>query len=67
VGVVGGFSLRPTVRPTPSAFYDGAQWSTEPAAMLPSWPSGVRGAARFYVELRLIKQAFRRQTLSTYY
>ena len=67
VGMVGGFSLRPTVRPTPSAFYDGASWSTEPPAMLPLWPGGVKGAARYYVELRVVKQAFRRQTLTTYY
>ena len=67
VGMVGGFSLRPTVRPTPSAFYDGTSWSTEPPAMLPLWPAGVTGAARYYVELRVVKQAFRRQTLTTYY
>src|SRR5215213_5145629 len=55
VAVVGGYSLRPTVRPTPSAFFDGERWSTDPASMFPQWASRVRGAARYYVELRLVR------------
>lgn len=66
VGFIGGYSLRPTVRPAPSAFFDGERWSTEPQVLLPAWPDGVSGAVRYYVELRLIHPLSRR-LIGTYY
>jgi hypothetical protein len=66
VGLIGGYSLRPTVRPAPSAFFDGERWSTEPKVLFPAWPDGVSGAVRYYVELRLIHPTSRR-LIGTYY
>jgi hypothetical protein len=55
VGLFGGYSLRPTVPPAPSAFFDGERWSTAPSTLLPDWPSEIKGAVRFYVELRVLQ------------
>jgi hypothetical protein len=62
VGVAGGYSFRSTVRPYPSAFFDGTAWSSAPLAVLPedgdaaASDSG-RGPYRYHVEIRIVDQA----------
>ena len=71
VGLVGGFSYRPTNPPTPSAFFDGARWATEPESLL-SPPAGEARDAqldkpmRYFVELRLIDPETRRIIAALY-
>ena len=72
VGLVGGFSYRPTTAGQPSAFFDGALWRTDPASVLPRAPQDAitppqpTDRLRYFVELRLIDTETRR-VLAAYY
>jgi hypothetical protein len=68
VGVIGGYSYRPTRPPAPSAFFDGTMWSTEPSVMLPvpGRSPALLGPMRYFIELRVVDPVDRR-FLAIYY
>ncbi|MGI8422844.1 MAG: hypothetical protein ACR2NO_01780 [Chloroflexota bacterium] len=62
VGLVGGYSYRPSAPPAPSAFFDGFAWSADPVTVLPGegHPAGFTGPVRYHVELRVFAPDTRR-------
>lgn len=65
IGLGGGFSYRPTAPPSPSAFFDGVQWSSEPLDIFPDLAAAREdfprpGPQRFFVEVRFVDPVTRR-------
>lgn len=66
VGIVGGFNYRPSSGPNSSALFDGTRWISDPAALLPTLPTGESLATqtsarmRYFIELRLVDLVSRR-------
>jgi hypothetical protein len=62
-GLIGGFSFRPTAPPQPSAFFDGARWSSDIGALFPGLAGdggyAQPGPQRYYIELRFVDPATR--------
>ncbi len=80
-GLGGGYSYHPTMGPTPSEYFDGERWTTDPRLMLPDipniygapsrpYPHPAAGApidpVRYFIELRLIDPQTRK-LLAVYY
>jgi hypothetical protein len=61
VGLMGGYSYRPTSPPTPSSFFDNGSWQHDPVVVLPGegHPPGFHGPVRYHVELRVLDPATR--------
>ena len=72
VGLVGGFSYRPSTPGQASAFFDGTGWRADAASVLPRTPTNAIGSTRptervrYFIELRLI-DAETRRILAAYY
>jgi hypothetical protein len=66
VGVLGGFSFRPSAPVPPPAFSSGSTWETDPNALFEGvhLPSGT--PVRYYVDVRLIDSKTR-DIIATYY
>ena len=65
-GLEGGYSFAPTYPPSPSSFFDGERWTTDPHVVLPGHPPGFDGPVRYYIELRIFEPGTGR-ALAIYY
>lgn len=56
VGLMGGYSYRPSLPPSPSAFFDRGVWHLDSITVLPGegHPPGFLGPVRYHVELRVL-------------